>query len=1011
MRDIKSAVQIALGIAVATLSVPGTSYAQESARSGEVLEEITITGSRIKRAGFETLQPALVVSSQTIEDRAQTNIADVLKDLPAFGIPESTRAGGQDGLAIGQSFANFFGLGSQRTLTLVDGKRFVAANSPAVQGVAPPGLQVDLNTIPAALVERIETIAVGGAPIYGADAIAGTVNIIRKRNFEGFSGTVQSSSSEHGDAEYNRIQGVYGLNINERGNLTVALEYNKQDPLIQTDREQTAQTLFFLEPADPNSPFQQVLTRDGRAVIVNYNGLPLTSPGFLHVPRTPGGPLFEGAIHDAQGRPVQFAPDGTLVPYNPGNTTGSFVFFQGGDGLDLAAATSLLTETERKLANVFFNYDLTDNVKLNVEGWYARTDGAEVVNQPDYNEAAFATGDETPTNVRNGQIPLRLDNPFLAGQARALIGQNIDFDGDGAPDPTIDFDGDGVAETPGFWLSKGHQDMFGGHRQSSSQDLLRAVVGLEGKLEFAGRAFDWDVTYIHGRTTSTYRDLGILQREFNLALDAVRDPTSGQIRCRSDEAGCAPLNVFGFGAPSAAATAYVTEPFSTDTTITQNLGSANVTGELFGVPAGSVRFAAGLEYRRESANFDPDFLSRSTLLTATPLTGLTGSFNTKEAYTELAVPLVSPQQDVPLVDSLEFEGAVRYVDHSVAGSDTTWTAGLRWAPIPDVRLRGNYTESIRAPAVTELFLPTASIFTFANDPCHRLFIDQGANAATRRANCDQEVQQPFNSIIVNASQRATVSGNQDLRNEQAEAWTIGAILRPRFLPQLTLAVDWVEIELTDAIQQLDATTILESCYDSASYPTAEPCGRFDRDANGQVINLRTGYLNAGLLNFSGLTADLNYDLDFERLGQLTIGLNYFYLDTLESSVTGTDFDPDAGEIGNSRNRATLNFAYRNGPFGGLLQTQYVGEAVFDREDSPRTRDVRGVDEFWLFNAGLSYRFTKGLSAQLNIDNLLDEEAPRGSLAGASGAAPSPSPGVYFSGVLGRYFTLSLRAQF
>ena len=170
--------RVAVGIVAGAMLAPAIGYtAEQSQPQAGTLEEVVITGSRIKRAGFETLQPAMVISSELIQERAQTNIAEALDDLPAFSVPGSSRYGGQDGIAIGQNFANFFGLGSQRTLTLVDGKRFVAANSPAVNSIAEPGLQVDLNTIPAALIDRIETIAVGGAPIYGADAIAGTVNM------------------------------------------------------------------------------------------------------------------------------------------------------------------------------------------------------------------------------------------------------------------------------------------------------------------------------------------------------------------------------------------------------------------------------------------------------------------------------------------------------------------------------------------------------------------------------------------------------------------------------------------------------------------------------------------------------------------------------------------------------------------------------------------------------------------------------------------------------------------
>jgi iron complex outermembrane receptor protein len=194
-------------VIAALLASAATSVASAQERSEpqtDTLAEVVVTGSRIKRAGFETLQPAMVVGADAIADRAIVNVADALKDVPAFGVPGGSPVGGQSALAVGQNFVNFFGLGSQRTLTLVDGRRFVPANTPAVGTGISPGLQVDLNTIPAALIDRVETIAVGGAPVYGADAIAGTVNIIRKRNFEGFDALLHASDTEHGGGERQR---------------------------------------------------------------------------------------------------------------------------------------------------------------------------------------------------------------------------------------------------------------------------------------------------------------------------------------------------------------------------------------------------------------------------------------------------------------------------------------------------------------------------------------------------------------------------------------------------------------------------------------------------------------------------------------------------------------------------------------------------------------------------------------------------------------------------------------
>lgn len=1003
----------------ALVAASGAASAAEQEQETGALQEVVVTGSRILRPGFDTLQPATVIGSDFLSERALVNVADVLQEIPAFGLPGASASGGQSGVQVGQSFVNYFGLGSQRTLTLVDGKRFVAANTPSVNGGNQPGLQVDLNTIPAALIERIETIAIGGAPVYGADAVAGTVNIILKKKFEGFSGTALTGFTDAGGGERQRIQALYGFNFNEdRGNLTLNAEFNKQEGLLATERDSMAESLSFQAPAasDPRaSRFANVLIRDSHVVLTNFNGLPLRNAGF-NFPNN-----FANAIKDEQGRPLQFTPDGSLVPYNPGTPTGSAVWFSGGDGLFLTETQSLLTDSERKLGNVFFNYDLSDNVRFNAQGWYANTEAVEVANQPSYNEWSFRVAGDRAGNAVNGPVAIRLDNPFLTAQTRATIARNLpDVNADGIPDATIDFDGNGVADTAGFWFTKGHQDLFRGSQTEAEQTLYRGVVGFEGDFNIGGRKYAWDVSYSQGRTKSESRNMGMLIREFNLAVDAVLDPGTNTIRCRDTTAtGCSPLNIFGFGAGSQAAADYVTRRFRVESEIEQKVASANITGALFSLPGGDVSVATGIEYRKESSAFRPDALSSSGLLRGAPFAGIAGDFDTKEIYTEAVIPLIGSSQEIPAIEMLEIEGAIRYVDHSTAGGDTTWTAGLRYAPIRGLRFRGNKTQSIRAPAVTELFLPTSQVAAFANDPCDSRFINQGANASRRAANCaSQGIPANFQSTIVNASQLVTVEGNQNLANERAEAWTVGVVFEPQFLDGLSVAVDWVDIELQDAIEQLSATVILESCYDSAAFPTAEVCQRFGRDAGGQVINMRTGYLNAGTLDFSGLTGDISYTFGFDGIGDFQFGLNYFYLDKHDISVTGTDFNPQAGERNYSRNRGTASLRYSRDALRAMLQAQYIGHAVFDRTDkfdqpapAKDTRDLRGIDEFWLFNGSVGYEFTEHLSTQLNIDNLLDEEPPFGALVGTIGGTASGAASTYFSGIMGRTYALSMKVTF
>ena len=980
-------------------SVPGSPDPAAQAAENQSGEDIVVTGSRIRREGYDTLQPTTVVGAEALQERAATNVADVINELPAFGVPGNSPTGDQSAVAVGQNFVNFFGLGSQRTLTLVNGKRFPPANTPSVNGPSSPGLQVDLNTIPTALIERVETVAVGGAPIYGSDAIAGTVNIILKKKFTGFDSTVQAAVTQRGDAARYRAQALYGFDFADgAGNIVANVEWNRQEPLQQTARQETAAQYSFQAPVpSANSPFLNVVVPNSRVAISNFNGLPLIRRQFN---------IFGGGARDAQGNFLQFSPSGDLVTFNPGTPTGSPVFYSGGDGINLAETASLLTSSDRYYANLFVNYEFSPSLRFHGEGWYSRTDAVETVNQPIYNSQAFTRrgpGGDTDARFVEGPFVIRLDNAFLTPQARGIIERNLTNPA-GVVVPNLDLNGDGTAETAGFYVDKGSVDLLGGSPVRAQQNLYRVSAGLEGEFNLGEREFDWDLTYAYGYTSGASFGRTLLIDRLNQAVDAVAGP-NGTVVCRNQANGCVPLNIFTNN-PSAEAIAFVGADITTKTAIEQNLVSANVAGKLFKLPAGEIGFAVGADYRRESSRFSPDFISSSGLARGNPLTPVSGAFESKEVYGETLIPLVSPDMDIPLINRLEFEGAVRYVDNSRAGGDLTWTAGGRYAPIADVEFRGNFTRSIRAPAITELFLPTAQVAVFANDPCDARFLNQGNSPETRARNCAAAgVTQPFGSLIVNAAQLATTEGNQNLRNEKADAYTFGAVFRPRFLPGFTASADWVDIKLADAISSLDATTILQACYDSTDFPTTEVCSRFGRDAQGQIVGLRTGYVNAGALAFAGLTANLTYAFNLADIGRFALGVNYQYTDKLQVSVTGTDFNENAGEIGNSKHRVNANLAFSRDGFRWFWQAQYLDGAVFDNSDQANTRDVRGVGDWVVFNTSASIDVEKNFTLTLAVDNVFDRDAPRYSSLGNAGI------NTYFSGLLGRTFTIAARTRF
>jgi iron complex outermembrane recepter protein len=995
----------ALAAGTIACTMPGPSAAQEPADRADpdTLDEIVITGSRIRRTGFETLQPAVVLDSEHLELNSGIDLASALNEQAGFSVPLVSPVDGQNNDNIGQNYVDYLGLGQQRTLTLVNGQRFPAGVSPTSVG----GLSVDLNMIPENLVERVETIAIGGAPVYGSDAVSGTVNIILKDDFEGFEvfGTA-GTSPEFTDGNRSRFGATWGTNFDsDRGNITLSTQYATADGLKKTDRPGTATGVGFEVPGDPDSPYSLDIFNDLKVAVDNVRPFPLLfGDQFAFNIFGNGVPLD---INDPDSPITQFDADGNLIPFVPGGGTGSVIFRNGGDGLSLSDFTQLYNDIERYNVTGFVNYDLTESVTVKAEGWFSTTQATEVVNQPVFNSTAFGgLPNDGYGSVGSGPIPVLIDNPFLTEATRNTIGAALDVlhdgNGDGVADPSIDTDGDGIPDAVGFWTGGPLIGVVGDFPNHTERDTIRGVLGLEGGLDLGGREYFWDVYVTYGRTEAEDSYLDIVQTRFDQAIQVVTD-AEGNPACADPSDGCVPLNVVG--TPTPEAVDYVSQMARDKVTITQRVLNASISGDLFDLPAGPLAAAGGFTYREELAAFDPNDLAENGFA-RNPLVAIDGEFDTTEFYVETVVPLLGGDLDVPLVDSLEFEGAIRFVDNSVAGRDNTWTAGLRYRPIEDIELRGNLTESIRAPSITELFTPESTVFVFANDPCDERFIDQGNVPATRASNCATHgIAQPFQSFIVNASQQATLSGNPDLDSEIAESSTYGVVLRPRFLENFTMSIDWFDIEIANAIENLQAVDILNACYDSSAFPNEAACGLFTRDAAGQISSLQTGFVNVGLIEFKGLQTSMSWLTGLGDYGDLNVSLNHLYTDEqLETPGSGNTVRLD-GQIGRSTHRVSANATWSVGDFRIFNQFRWLDGAVFDNSDDEFTRTVPGVGSWFVMDAGIAYALNDNIDLQLNVDNLLDREMPYPAAASALGET------TYFSGLLGRYATVTARARF
>lgn len=1031
--DTLRAVLLGTAAAVACMAGPEAAFAQANVTEVDI-DELVVTGSRIRRPDLTSVQPIQVISTEKLDEKGYTNVADALNDLPSAGVPVSP-VGDQGSFGVGRNYINIFNLGTNRTLTLVNGRRFVGANAGSIFTGANAGGQVDLNVIPTGLIDRIEIIQAGGSAVYGSDAIAGVINIITRQQFEGVEIDGQYGVSEKSDGENWRGRITAGRNFfDDRLNIAASYEYNESKQLGFTDRIATGRQLTFA--ANP----QNTSSSDGipGSIIIFNRRIPETTLG--GIPFRTGGSALSGILtipdpaNPANRIPAQFGPGGALIPYNPGTFYSASVA-AGGDGLNLAELSSLISPVKRHVATAFARYDLTDNIRVKGEFFFSSFDAVEPYNQPIYNAPVFGG--------ISASLPFSTANPFLPAATRAaLLAQPAALPVDPA--------------NPGdrlFFLSRASTDI-GNNRTSAKGETLRGVVSIEGEFEALDRSFYWNASANQGRSSGSFSSPNIIQSRFLQAIDVIRDG-SGTIVCRdaaARTAGCAPLNMFGYGSPSAAALNYIGVQFQSDYAMLQTVYEANFGGELIRLPAGSASFNVGYEYRNEKSDFNPNAPQELGVGRSAAITALVGKFDTKEWYAEGLLPVFGREFNFLGMRSLEFEGSYRKIDHSQAGNDKAWSYGVRWKPVNDLMIRAQKNRSFRAPAITEVYLPTATSFITATDPCDFRNITTGPNPATRAANCAAAFQAlglpagfSLTSQIQASTAQGATSGNPSLKNEIAEQWSVGFVYTPSYAPGLTLTADWVNVDLTNAISNFTLTSILQVCYDSPNAP-ADACNRFlrgtaalDASRRGQIltngesngagvtsIGPQTGFINAGYTHFQGATIGINYDIDLAGLsdigrwwngnpGRLVFDFDMFYVNKQETSVTGLGFDlnRDKNEIGNADLRWQLESTFIRDPFAIAWTMSYTGASLFNKDFTLETRFPLKVDDYLIHDLAFTYKLDglaekmgvglRGMKARFVIRNVADTDPPLGATNSAN------AYGTY--DFIGRYYQFGLTARF
>jgi outer membrane receptor protein involved in Fe transport len=948
--QLSAAVRLALLGSAALLVAPA--FAQEQDKSNEALEEVVVTGSRIVSTSLDSPSPVQTISSEDIQATGILNTQELLLKNPTFGTPTLSRtnsnfltSGG------GVSTVDLRNLGVDRTLTLVDGRRFVSGN--------PGSMAVDYNTIPAQFIERIDVLTGGASAVYGSDAVAGVVNIIYKKNFEGVSFDGQFGRSAEDDNEETQFGITLGTNTEDgRGNIMAHIGYTKQGAVYSRDRERSAvdqvstgagvtgdpEQLF-----DITRPFYSSFAPQGRFFTAN----------------NPAGITTSSFTYDAAGNVIPWSTNGTAT--------------LAATGYNRSALRTIAVPVERYLFAGRGSFEFTENHNAFFEGTYASSHTVTEI-EP------FALAAEDIYPATGGQVPVEFDvggvlrrNPLVPD---VVFNNAADEDGDGLRD---------------FYFTKRMQD-FGNRGATAKRDTFRVVGGLQGTL-FEDK-WHYETFYSFGQTKEAQNSNGQVNvLNFRNALEAIPDlddedgdGNTAEAICRDPNArlqGCVPVNVFGFNSMSPGAVDYIEAPGSLTTFTRQRVLGANLSGELFEMPAGPLGVAVGIEYREEFSESEFDALTQAGLNAGNAIPPTRGEYDVREAYVEANVPLL---KDLPAVEQLSLRAAVRTSEYSTVGSTLSWNGGLEWSPISSLRFRAIRALSTRAPNINELYSPPSQTFpTGVQDPCVGVTASStGAISEACRAAPGVNANIAANgSFTLNQADFQGISGfdrgNPDLTEEEGNSWTIGAVWQPEniaVLDKFDFTVDYYRIDIGDAIVQTDRNFILSQCYGGGNqsfcnFVTRRPAA-VGANSAGSIEFLDAGVTNSGGEFVEGVDLTVAYAQPIGP-GRLNARLSYTHL--LEHYLVplpGEDKDYLAGEVGDSEDRAYLALGYQMGKFGGTLQTTYISSADLDDGflaafDLPR--GSVGVGSATYVDMQFTWQPTEAYQVYLGANNVFDEEPP------------------------------------
>ncbi|MEH3036853.1 MAG: TonB-dependent receptor [Sphingomonas adhaesiva] len=974
LRLLASSMMLGAGLlsmpAAAQVEAPQLPQEGPTDAASDAPQDIVVTGSRIARTGVDTSVPTLQIGVEALEQRGFRNVADLATQLPQFAPSfgtSRTQSTFSGAASSGLNLINLRNLGGGRTLTLTNGRR--------MPGGTTTGTAVDFNTVPTANIERIEVVTGGASAIYGADAVAGVVNIITKTNFEGLEVGGSYGISERGDNENPSGYLMFGSKFGDGGHIMATVQADFQGEVSCATRDVCSQDFAWFPPA--------AAIRGPAA----YSAVGVNGTFFLNAGPTGSG---LGAISATRvGSSTSYTDsNGNLIP-----------FVTSRDGFNRNGARTLAQPTKRLLFAVDASYPISDSVSVFTELNYgsSRTD-ADFEGHPFQSTAAGSLfGGGPGVTGLQASIPVNI-NQTVGGVTTSVANPII---------PTAVYNA-AVArgQTTINWQQR--FSAFDSRGATNDRTTVRAVAGVRGDFTVMGdKNWNWEVNYVYGRTKLDSLTRGLVstrQLYYGLRTELT---ANGTLQCADAGAratGCVPINPF-LPYTDAQRRALSIDAGQSGESIL-NDAQAFVSGELFNLPGGPLAFAVGGEYRTFSGFLDYDAPINNAEVTGNQIGDVTLSKTiTKEAYGELIAPVLA---DLPFIRRLTLEGAYRISDPSNGGNYSTWRYGGTWEPVGGLRFRVMRARAVRAPTPGELS-GVGQTFGTVNDPC--TVTNRSANA-TRAANCTADGVPATYDPPLNVQQSVAgfVGGNPNLAPERATTLTYGLAFEPSFIPGLSITVDRFEIKLTDVINTVGRQLKANQCYDTTSRLF---CGDLTRSTNPNVPGanyvltaVNDQLINVAALDIRGIDFELRYNRPLLN-GRLSLqGIGTLYDKATQTALPGQPSTDLLGFAGGSTSdqgfvkftgAANVGWQEEDG-FGINYNLRYIGKARTS-PFAPATYPTIG-DRFY-HNARIVYNVDKQYQFYFGVNNIADSKPPFFPTSTAGTQALDTIPAFY--DIFGRQF--------